>query len=108
MNRECVGGVSGVCHPLPWRDFMFASILFAAANKSLFTVVFCLKGGSFKRINGIENMNVFRQDSETVLFIRKSFGGRPLPHPSTIFLAILHATKAGLVTFHRQSLIVIS
>ena len=32
---------------------------------------------------GIENMNMFRQDSQAVLFILKSFG-HPLPSPSTI------------------------
>ena len=37
-------------------------------NKSLLKEAFCLKGGSICRVNDIENMNIFRQDSQTVLF----------------------------------------
>ena len=52
-------------------------------NKSLLKETFCPKGGSSYRISGIENMNIFRQDVQTVLFILKSFG-RLLPLPGTI------------------------
>ena len=38
-------------------------------NKNLLKEAFCPKGGSFQKINGIENMNMFRQDLQPVLFI---------------------------------------
>ena len=62
-------------------------------NKSLLKEDFCPKGGSIYRVNGIENMNIFRQDLQTVLFTLKSFE-RSLPLPS----AILRTTKAEFVT----------
>ena len=58
---------------------------------------FCTKGGSFQRINGIENMNMFRQDLQTVLFPLSPLEVFCLfPVPS--FPTILCTTKAKLLT----------
>ena len=45
-------------------------------DKSLLKEAFCPKGGSFQRINGTENMNMFMQDLQTPLEVP-----RPLPVP---------------------------
>ena len=73
-------------------------LLFSLRNKSLLKEAFCPKGRSFRRVNRTENMNMLRQDLQTVLFILS-----PLeilrPFLLSSFPTIPRTTKAEPVTF---------
>ena len=55
-------------HSSHHRVPMYGKLIF---KKRLLKEASCPTGGSIYRVNGTENMNIFRQDSQTVLFTPK-------------------------------------